>query len=164
MTYTYYTCTRDPYSASVSGVSQVHRRMDFGFPRVKYPVQVYSVIITIVIIIIIMMMIIIIIIIIRIFLVAACATKGLMVDKISLIAFRAYQHSIPLAHVSKLNRKYTQRLHGRRTLFFLSLSISLYLFFTKTSSALPPKKVYVYCTYTFYSYIHYFPPKLFVLL
>lgn len=35
--YTYKTCIRDPYSASVSGVSQVHRRMDFGFPRVKYP-------------------------------------------------------------------------------------------------------------------------------
>lgn len=114
--YTIHLCTytRDLYSASVSGVSQVHRRMDFRFPRVKS--LVYSIII-----------IMIIIIIIRISLAAACAAKGLMMDKINLIAFKTQKCSIPFAHVSKLNSRYnTHRLHGKRT-FSFSLFPSIYL-------------------------------------
>jgi len=147
--YIIHLCTyiRDLYSASVSGVSQVHRRMDFRFPRVKS--LVYSIII-----IIIMM----IIIIIRISLAAAYAAKGLMVDKINLIAFKTQKCSIPFAHVSKLNSiiyiVYTADV------LFHSLSFPLYLSSTKTASALKPKKF----TYTYVLFINYFPPNLFIFL
>jgi len=149
--YIIHLCTyiRDLYSASVSGVSQVHRRMDFKFPRVKS--LVYSIIIII--------MIMIIIIIIRISLAAACAAKGLMMDKINLMAFKTQKCSIPFAHVSKLNSIiYTP--FTRQTYFFF-LSLSLYLSFTKTASALQKPKKF---TYTYVLFINYFPPKLFILL